>query len=94
MLAMRGTEPFSSAKPAAPRWQEQSVPEASGWTTKNMQALTPLWTTHSEDDTGGDAEPFCVRFSPADTPIGSKRVRRGCQPPPSASDLRAQPRRR
>merc|ERR1740124_117784 len=64
---MRGTEPFSSAKPAAPRWQEQSVPEASGWTTKNMQALTPLWTTHSEDDTGGDAEPFCVRFSPDDT---------------------------
>ena len=63
MLAMRGTAPFGSSTPAPARYQEQSAPEASGWTTKHMQALTPIWITHSDED----AEAFCVRFSPDDT---------------------------
>ena len=63
MLAMQGTAPFGSSTPAPARYQEQSAPEASGWTTKHMQALTPIWITHSDED----AEAFCVRFSPDDT---------------------------
>ena len=63
MLAMRGTAPFGSSTPEPARYQEQAAPEASGWTTKHMQALTPVWITHSDED----AEAFCVRFSPDDT---------------------------
>ena len=63
-LAMQGSAPFSSVPATGTaRWEETAPPESSGWSTRNQQALVPLWTAQSDDD----AEAFCVRFSPDDT---------------------------